>query len=235
MYIINVSKVQYKTFYFFFMTAGGYENVLLNPTNKEELSLSNQECKKASFHEKSMESKDPHFERTSGLQIRGFNSLHLAAKVGNYDEFKQKWEEFSCVENRDLRTRDGRNCLHIAAYFGHLKICEHILRENKTLFSSKDNNKMNPAHWAALGGKTSVLDLMLEYGCDLEEKTDPYEENIVLFACIGNSLEVCEFAERNFPALLHDKNREGWNPIQYAAKSGYLKIFKFLYDNKVNC
>ena len=217
------------------MSAGGYENVLFKPTNKEELSLLNQECQKASFQEKSMDSKDPYLERTSGLQIRGFNALHLAAKVGNYDEFKQKWEEFSCVENRDLRTRDGRNCLHIAAYFGHLNICEHILRENKTLFSSKDNNKMNPAHWAALGGKTSVLDLMLEYGCDLEEKTDPYEENIVLFACIGNSLEVCEFAERNFPALLHAKNREGWNPIQYAAKSGYLKIFKFLYDKKVNC
>nr|XP_022301710.1 serine/threonine-protein phosphatase 6 regulatory ankyrin repeat subunit C-like [Crassostrea virginica] len=215
--------------------AGGYENVLLNPTNKEELSLSNQECQKASFQEKSIYSKDPHLERTSGLQIRGFNSLHLAAKVGNYEEFKQKWEEFSSVENRDLRTRDGRNCLHIAAYFGHLDICEHILRENKTLFSSKDNNKMNPAQWAALGGKKGVLDLMLEYGCDLEEKTDPYEENIVLFACIGNSLEVCEFAERNFPTLLHAKNREGWNPIQYAAKSGYLEIFNFLYYNKVNC
>ena len=62
------------------MTAGGYENVLLKPTNKEELSLLNQECQKASFQEKSMDSKDPYLERTSGLQIRGFNALHLAAK-----------------------------------------------------------------------------------------------------------------------------------------------------------
>nr|XP_022298472.1 uncharacterized protein LOC111107519 isoform X2 [Crassostrea virginica] len=212
--------------------AGGYENLSLKPTNKEELPLLNQECKKASFQKKPKDSKDSSLERTSGLQIRGFNDLHHYAKVGNYDKFE---EEFSSVENRDLRTRDGRNCLHIAAYFGHLDICKHILRENKTLFSSKDNNKMNPDHWAALGGKTSVLVLMSEYGCDLEEKTDPYEENIVLFACIGNSLEVCEFAERKFPALLHAKNREGWNPIQYAAKSGYLEIFKFLYYNKVDC
>ena len=99
--------------------------------------------------------------------------MHLSSKVGNYEEFKQNWKEFSCVENRDLRTIDGRNCLHIAAYFGNMNICEHILRENKTLLLSKDNNKINPAHWAALGGKTGVLDLMLEYGCDLEEKDRP--------------------------------------------------------------
>lgn len=140
------------------MTAGGYEDLPLKPTNKEVLPLLNQECKKAVIQKKPKDSKDSHLESTSGFHIRDFNALHIAAKVGNYDEFKK---EFSCVENRDLRTRDGRNCLHIAAYFGHLNICEYILRENKTLFSSKDNNKMNPAHWAALGGKTSILDLML--------------------------------------------------------------------------
>ena len=34
--------------------------------------------------------------------------------------------------------------------------------------------------------------------------------------------------------MLNDKNTEGWNSIQYAAKSGNLDLFKFLVENKVD-
>lgn len=198
----------------------------------EGISLLEKDEKDKTNHQKKI-------KRISGLHNRGFDDLHLAAKDGNLEKFIEIWETLSKrnKDNLDSRTGDGRNCLHIAAYFGHLDICSHILSNNKNLFSKKDNNKMNPAHWAALGGKIDILELMMSFGCDLAEKTEKYEENIVLFACIGDWIDVCKFAANHatYKSLLHAKNREGWNPIQYAAKRGYFEIFKFLYTNGVDC
>lgn len=82
---------------------------------------------------------------------------------------------------------------------------------------------MNPVHWAALAGQRSILELMMKYECDLTETTEPYKENIVLFACMGKNLEVCQFVGSNASAsvaqLLKAENRERWSSIQYAAKS----------------
>nr|XP_022297294.1 serine/threonine-protein phosphatase 6 regulatory ankyrin repeat subunit B-like isoform X3 [Crassostrea virginica] len=198
----------------------------------EGISLLEKDEKDKTNHQKKI-------KRIPGLHNRGFDDLHLAAKDGNLEKFIEIWETLSQrnKDNLDSRTGDGRNCLHIAAFFGHFDICSHILRNNKNLFSKKDNNKMNPAHWAALGGKINILKLMMSFGCDLAEKTEKYEENIVLFACIGDWIDVCKFAANHatYKSLLHAKNREGWNPIQYAAKRGYFEIFKFLYTNGVDC
>lgn len=40
---------------------------------------------------------------------------------------------------------------------------------------------MNSAHWAALAGQDSILELLSQNGCNLSVRTPKYEENIVLF------------------------------------------------------
>lgn len=90
---------------------------------------------------------------------------------------------------------------------------------------------MYPAHWAALAGHVNILELMSNHGCDLAYKTCKYEENIVLFACMNTGLDVFKFVAKveNLASLLHAKNREGWNSIQYAAKNGNLEAVKFFF------
>ena len=94
---------------------------------------------------------------------------------------------------------------------------------------------MNPAHWAALGGQDHILELMMRHKCDLLKRTK-YGENLVLFACIGQRISVCKFVQsrEEIKDLLHARNTEGWNSIQYAAKSGNLDVFKFLVENRVD-
>lgn len=163
---------------------------------------------------------------------RGLNSLHLAAKSGNL-KFFQRILGFGL----DIKSRvmDGRNCLHIAAYTGSHLVCQFLLESDASLFLDKDRNDMNPAHWAALGGQKYILGLMMEHKCDLLKKTK-YGENLVLFACIGQHLSVCKFVkdQEKIKELLYAKNTEGWNSIQYAAKSGNLEVFKFLVENSVD-
>lgn len=167
------------------------------------------------------------------LNVRGLNCLHLAAKGGNIQLFKRIHK---CGVSIDTKATDGRNVLHIAAHHGNYAICEYLLQKHKNLYTDTDRYAMNPAHWAALAGEKSILELFMKYGCDLTELTHPYKENIVLFACMGKSLAVCKFvgSNKNISHLLHEKNREGWSSIQYAAKSGNLEVFKYLVNEGVD-
>lgn len=168
------------------------------------------------------------------FNTRGFNSLHLAAKGGNFNIFEYILVTFKI----DIETPaiDKRNVLHIAAFYGSCSICRYILENHKKLFDVKDRYNMNPAHWAALNGQESILKIMLELNCNLSEVTSKYDENIVLFACIGESYDVCKFvgSTEGITGILHWKNSEGWNSIQYAAKSGNLKVFKYLCEMGVD-
>lgn len=167
------------------------------------------------------------------LDRRGFNRLHLAAKEDNLDLFKATYESFDDVTST---TTDGRNILHIAAFYGNYDICEFILNKKKELYDKTDNNQMCPAHWVALAGHVNVLELMSNHGCDLAYKTRKYEENIVLFACMKTSIDIFKFVANveNLASLLHARNREGWNSIQYAAKNGNLEAVEFLYERGVD-
>lgn len=167
------------------------------------------------------------------LNSRGLNCLHLAAKGGNIQIFRKILKRGVSIETQ---ATDGRNVLHIAAHHGNYAICEFLLEKHKNLYSRKDRYAMNPAHWAALAGEKTILELFMKYECDLTELTEPYKENIVLFACMGKSLAVCKFvgSNKNISHLLHAKNREGWSSIQYAAKSGNLEVFKYLVDKGVD-
>lgn len=178
----------------------------------------------------------PNFEKSALDQFnpRGFNSLHLSAKGGNIDIFEYILLRFKM----DIETQaiDKRTVLHIAAFYGSGPICRYILENHKKLFDVKDRYNMNPAHWAALNKQENILKLMLEFNCNLSETTTKYDENIVLFACIGESYEVCKFvgSTEGIMGILHWKNSEGWNSIQYAAKSGNLKVFKYLCEMGVD-
>lgn len=59
------------------------------------------------------------------------------------------------------------------------------------------------------------MELLLYYGCNLFLRIKKYEENIVLFVCIGKSYDVCKFVgcNKEIDELLYVINSEGWNFI----------------------
>lgn len=120
------------------------------------------------------------------LNSRGFNSLQLSAKCGNLKIFKEILKYNVDIEKV---TTDGRNSLHIAAFYGSPSICKYILENREDLFDITDRYNMNPAHWVALSGQDSILEILLESGLSL--RNPKYEENIVLFAWKLWCIEIC--------------------------------------------
>lgn len=70
-------------------------------------------------------------------------------------------------------------------------------------------------YWVVFVGYVNILELMLNYGCDLVYKICKYEENIVLFVCMNMGLDVFKFVVKNenLVILFYVKNRENWNLI----------------------
>lgn len=198
----------------------------------EKLQLMFLQGKQQQFEDFIDKNKDNILEQKNSL---GFNCLHFSAKLDNDKIFNKLLDKGFSI---DETVNDGRTVLHIAAHQGCYSICDYILklRKLKDLFSVKDKYIMNPAHWAALSGKVNILEFMLRNECNLGEKTGKYEENIVLFACMGKYEGVCRFVKSNesISSLLHEKNKEGWNSVQYAAKSGDIGVFKFLVEAGVD-
>lgn len=91
-------------------------------------------------------------------------------------------------------------------------------------------------YWVVFVGYVNILELMLNYGCDLVYKICKYEENIVLFVCMNMGLDVFKFVVKveNLVSLFYVKNRESWNLIQYVVKNGNFEVVEFFYENGVD-
>lgn len=100
-------------------------------------------------------------------------------------------------------------------FYGNYLICKYILNKYKNLYIVKDRYNMNLVYWVVFVGEESILRFMFEFDCNLFERIIKYEENIVLFVCIGGSYDVCSYVGLNDKIfyLLYVKNSEGWNLI----------------------
>ncbi|XP_055999371.1 uncharacterized protein LOC125653813 isoform X2 [Ostrea edulis] len=176
---------------------------------------------------------------------RGRTVLHHAVYGGSYDIVYDllKFKEVDVCERENI----GRTALHLAAQGDNVEIFNTVLQKaGNSLLQSKDKNELTPLCYAALAGKKTVIDSIVEKGFDIEKLTK-YGESIAHLACIGGSLEILKMVsekeskrgslntehEEEEEDIIKRKNKMDWNPIQYAAKSGNTNILKFLTENNV--
>ncbi|XP_055999252.1 ankyrin repeat, PH and SEC7 domain containing protein secG-like isoform X2 [Ostrea edulis] len=177
---------------------------------------------------------------------RGQTVLHHAVYGGSYDIVYDllKFKEVDVCEKEYI----GRTALHIAAKGDNVEIFDKILQKGgDKLLQYKDKNDLTPFCYAALAGKKTVVERIVERGFDIKAFTK-YGESIAHLACIGGSLEIlkmvsekdqqCKRESSNIEDdeeenIIKRKNKMDWNPLQYAAKSGDIKNLKFLIENDV--
>ncbi|XP_036366790.1 protein phosphatase 1 regulatory subunit 12A isoform X2 [Octopus sinensis] len=71
---------------------------------------------------------------------------------------------------QDIRDHNGVTPLHIAAANGYLEVAKYLL-DHKVPVNSRDDESWEPIHAAACWQESLMLDLLVEYGADIDSKT----------------------------------------------------------------
>lgn len=68
----------------------------------------------------------------------------------------------------------GQTCFHVASIKGYHNIVEYFLRDIKfvSFLEAVDNDSNSSLHFAAENGHSSIVQLLLEFGCDVESKNE---------------------------------------------------------------
>jgi ankyrin repeat protein len=65
--------------------------------------------------------------------------------------------------------KDKRNALHIASLMGNTSLCRFLIKSNMPI-NSKCNSGQTALVHAILGGRTDVVQILLENDADIDEK-----------------------------------------------------------------
>ena len=157
----------------------------------------------------------------------GWKALHRSALSGSYDLVK-----FFADNGTDiyLKTREGMNCLHIAAAKAHLNLCKALMKIHNFKGDMADNYGWTALHRSALNGSYDLVKLFAENGTDIYLKTRE-GMNCLHFAASRAHLNLCKalMKKHNFKGDTADNY--GWTALQRSAQNGNYDVVKFFADN----
>ncbi|KAJ3704950.1 hypothetical protein LUZ61_008655 [Rhynchospora tenuis] len=118
------------------------------------------------------------------------NPLHIAASYGHVDftiEVLQCKPQLAGMPNRE-----GRLPLHFAAARGHVEVVRlFVNQQDARKFSLYSESKYGymPVHIAAINGKHTIVEMLVERCRDLLDKTTHRKETLIHLAVIANCLD----------------------------------------------
>ena len=117
----------------------------------------------------------------------GWTALHKSAEKGNYELFQFLTEKGTDIQ---LKTKDGQNCLHIAAENGHLNLCKTLIEEHNFDVQETDNDGWTALHESGGKGNNKLFKFLTEKGTDIQLKTKD-GQNCLHIAAENGHLNLC--------------------------------------------
>ncbi|MCI2229042.1 ankyrin repeat domain-containing protein [Polaribacter sp. MSW13] len=166
------------------------------------------------------------------VDTHGNTFMNFAASSGqlNLDLYKYSFKVGANITKE--KNHDGANALLlIASHLKDFKIVEYFISKGASL-KDKDNDGNGLFEYAAKGGNTHFLKILLNKGIDKGK-------NAMLFASQGsrnkkNTLETYQFLEKNGVKLnvVDSKNR---NPLHFIARNNKeIRVYKYFIDKGVD-
>jgi ankyrin repeat protein len=144
-----------------------------------------------------------------------------AAIVGDLPRLAELLSEAD-AEPIDQRSADGFTALHLAAYFGRLRLEELLDRGADPSAWATGSLRVQPLHSAVSAGHEAVARLLVEHGADPDQAQDG--GYTPLHAAAQNGLsELCDFLVANGanPGALTE---DVLTPADLAARAGHLDL-----------
>ena len=144
----------------------------------------------------------------------GWTPLHYAVSCDNLQVVKTLTRKRNC--NIWQQDYNGRTPLYIASNQGRLDITKHLIRS----YIKKDNRRfsyfttypldiscnkgLTPLHAAVISGNTSIVKLLLDYGCDPHLKTIK-GHNALDFAIMDSSHSIIDLLKMEYEEIQKNK------------------------------
>ena len=161
---------------------------------------------------------------------KGFNVLHYAAENGDLEMFTYFLERGSYVSSK---TKDNRDCLHIAASQGYSFLCKILLKFYGFKVNMKCDKGWAAIHYATESGNLDLVRYFVENGSDIHWKTKNNTNCSHIAASKGN-INLCKVLLEEYHFDIFSKNENGWNVIHYATRGGDLKLVQLFIQNGID-
>ena len=156
----------------------------------------------------------------------GCTALHHSAGSGVYDLV-----QFFVNKRPDLylKNKFGHNCLHIAAFYGHLNLCKKLIERSMCDKDMTDNDGCTALHHAAGSGMYGIVKFFVDKGAEIHLK-NKLGQNCLHAAALHGHLNLCKtFIDTyGFDKNIADNN--GWTALHNSAQSGSYELVKFFVE-----
>ena len=156
----------------------------------------------------------------------GWTALHYSAGNDSYELFKFFADMGSDV---NLKTNDGRNCLHIAAECGHLNLCKTLINKYNVNVQVADNDGYTALHFSASNGSCKLVKFSANMGIDINLKAN-HEWNCLHIAALNGHLNLCKTLLNKYKFHVQVADNDGWTALHFSARNGSYKLVNFFAD-----
>ena len=156
----------------------------------------------------------------------GWSAHHHSARNGGVELIAYFAD---MVTNIKSKTKLGWNCLHIAALYGHLKLCKELLDKYKFDVGQPDHDGWTALHHSARIGSYELVNLFTDMGTDIDSE-NKLRWNALHIAAKYGHFELCKklINKYNFDMLASDN--DGWTVLHHSARKGSYELINFFVD-----
>ena len=153
----------------------------------------------------------------------GQTALHCCVTNINFELFQYFLKMDS---NINQRTRDGKNCLHIAAEKGYMDLCKTFIDEFILDIHVRDNSGKSAMHYCAGSGNHLLFHYFVNIGSDINQRTNN-GKNCLHIAAEKGYMDLCKTFIDEFNFDIHVTDNSGKSAMHYCAGSGSHQLFHY--------
>ena len=160
----------------------------------------------------------------------GWAALHYSARNGSYKLLKYLAKSGMPFE---LKNNFGWNCLHIAALYEHLNLCNTLINKHNFYVHMVDNDGWTALHYSARNGSYALVTYFAAMGKNVYHKTN-VGSNCLHIAVLYEHLNLCKKLIDKQKFDIHMADNEGCTTLHYFARNGSYELLTYLADKKTD-
>ena len=156
----------------------------------------------------------------------GWIALHHSARNGSYDLVRFFTDLGTDIH---LKTNIGENCLHIAAFNGHVPLCKALVERHKFDVDRADNDGWTALHHSARNGSYDLVRFFTDLGTDIHLNTKS-GRNCLHIAALNGHLPLCKALVERHKFDVHRADNDGLTTLHHSARNGRYDLVRFFTD-----